>query len=290
MRRLVVMRKLGLVAVALVACGDRAPAPNAPAGGSASSSEPIQGQAAVAPRHAAPACPLAAVGSAAGSGDSEMEPGTTGGPPTYTGWWFDLFRHRELDGLAPNDFIASFFTGDTIAYAGETEPELGVFVVDVGGAPRLTVGPVATAYEYQGPVAKRVDDAAAKDLPAAERAAPWAASYAVAASPEPRMLVKWWPSNGDKALTVQTDAKLGKVTIEPFDHHRVAMTSQTKTVKPGTTSFAIRHKDGDGMEGVHVKVASSGFDGWYELGEVEEGVEVTTGGFAAAGSGDGSAP
>src|SRR5262245_18122741 len=27
----------------------------------------------------------------------EMAPGSTGGPPTYTGWYFDLFQGREHD-------------------------------------------------------------------------------------------------------------------------------------------------------------------------------------------------
>ena len=116
---------------------------------------------------------------------AEMEPGSTGGPPSYTGWWFDMFRQRELDGLAPADYIASFFTGAKISYIGATAPRLGVFVIDTGGAPRLAVGPVARAYEYRGEVAHRLDDDAGKALADADRLAPWAASYTAPTPPSP---------------------------------------------------------------------------------------------------------
>ncbi len=206
---------------------------------------------------------------------AEMTPGTTGGPPTYTGWWFDMFRHRELEGLAPADYIASYFTGEAIAYIGATAPRLGVFVVDTGGPPRLMVGPVARSYEYEGPVAHRLDDAAGKALAEADRKAPWAASYMVAAPPAPRLYLHWWPGNGEKAVTVETDVALGPVTIELYDHHRTALTSMTKDVKPGKTLYPVTRMRG--VEGVHLHAGS--YDDWFDLGIVEPGVSAKLGGY-----------
>ena len=64
---------------------------------------------------------------------AEMEPGTTGKDPTFSGWWFDLFHARQQDGLAPAGYLASFFTGTKVAYVGATAPRLGVFVVERAG-------------------------------------------------------------------------------------------------------------------------------------------------------------
>jgi hypothetical protein len=140
---------------------------------------------------------------------AEMEPGTTGGPPTYTGWWFDMFRNRELDGLAPASFIASYFTGGKIAYLGATDPRLGIFVVDSGGPPRLAVGPVARAYEAHGEVQHRLDDAAATKLAETDRVAPWSASYTVAAVPEPDLHIRWEPDDG-KGIELDAPSALGR--------------------------------------------------------------------------------
>jgi hypothetical protein len=172
---------------------------------------------------------------------AEMSPGMTGAPPTYTGWWFDLFRRRELDGLAPAGYIASFFTGETIAYIGATAPRLGVFVVDTGGPPRMVVGPVARAYQYQGPVGHRLDDEAGQQLPEAERSDPWAASYTVPRPPEPNLGLYWSSQDhDDSSIVLDTPAALGRVTIEMYDHHRTAIASQTRTIKPGKTVFTLR--------------------------------------------------
>jgi hypothetical protein len=189
---------------------------------------------------------------------AEMEPGTTGGPPRYTGWWFDLFRDREQDGLAPPSYIASFFTGETISYVGATAPQLGVFVVDTGCAPRLVVGPVARAYEVRGEVAHRLDDAAGAALPDADRRAPWAASYTAPTAPPPKLFLEW--THYDPPITISTKDLLGPVTIELYDHHRVALKSLTKTVKPGKTTFTLR---ADEAEGVHIRVGS--YNGWFDM-------------------------
>ncbi|HEV7557963.1 MAG TPA: DUF3160 domain-containing protein [Kofleriaceae bacterium] len=207
---------------------------------------------------------------------AEMEPGSTGGPPSYTGWWFDLFRQRELDGLAPAGYIASYFTGDKIAYVGATSPRLGVFVVDTGGPPRVVVGPVARAYEYHGEVAHRLDDAAALKLAESDREAPWAASYTVAAPPAPRMSVTWGVDDKVHGVVVKTDAVLGPVTLEFYDHHRLPLTKMTKDVKPGVTMFPLRApKD---LDGLHVQVGA--FHGWMDFAEVGGGIWGQFGGWS----------
>ncbi len=207
---------------------------------------------------------------------AEMEPGTTGGPPSYTGWWFDMFRLRELDGLARPDFIASFFTGAKISYVGATAPRLGVFVIDTGGAPRFAVGPVARAYEYRGDVAHRLDDEAGRALVDTDRLAPWAASYTAPAPAEPDLALHWEPGDG-KGITVAAVASQGPVTIEMYDHHRQRIVSATRTVGPGVTKFPLKAPRGRDVEGLHLRAGD--FNGWYDLGEVESMVEEKLGSF-----------
>src|SRR5262249_25636640 len=57
---------------------------------------------------------------------------TTGSSPTFTGWYFDLFRTRDegLDGAA---FLADYYTSSELheaSYAGVRGVDMGVFVVD----------------------------------------------------------------------------------------------------------------------------------------------------------------
>jgi Protein of unknown function (DUF3160) len=201
---------------------------------------------------------------------AEMEPGTTGGPPQYTGWWFDLFRDREKDGLATPGYIASFFTGTKISYVGATAPRLGVFVVDTGGAPRMVVGPVARTYEYRGEVAHRLDDAAGAELPDAARLEPWAASYtAPPGAPAPKLKLTW---DLDSPLKIEAKDAIGPVTVEVYDHHRVTLRSMTKIIKPGTTTFALSAKN---AEGVHLRVGA--YHGWFDVPPVGIGVWATLG-------------
>src|SRR5580704_12597352 len=104
----------------------------------------------------------------------------TGNPPTYTGWYFDLFFNRQDDGMRAAEYIADYFTSqEGVAYAGATAPRLGIFVVDAGGPPRAFAGPVAHAYETWGPLATRYTDETARVL--AQRDEPWAADYMIAA-------------------------------------------------------------------------------------------------------------
>ena len=209
---------------------------------------------------------------------AEMEPGTTGGPPTYTGWWFDMFRHRELDGLAEAGYIASYFTGDTISYVGASAPVLGVFVVDTGGAPRAMVGPVARAYEYHGPVAKRLDDAAGKALADAERSAPWSASYFVAAPPEPKLKATWDPLYNEGAPIVLTSpGALGPVTISIYDHNRDVFITRKVTLKAGKNEIPIKLPKKPQAAGFQLQVG--GWSSWLDISEVGLGAYGTFGGY-----------
>src|SRR5206468_6116520 len=92
---------------------------------------------------------------------AEMTPMMTGSPPTYTGWYFDMFPRREKQALDDSTFVADFHTSTQVGkvqYAGVRAPALGVFVVDTGGAPRVMVGPIASAYELTGDLDKRYTD------------------------------------------------------------------------------------------------------------------------------------
>lgn len=159
----------------------------------------------------------------------EMTPATSDSGPTYTGWYFDLFRTREGDGLRGADFIADYFTSldaNAIAYAGVSATRLGVFVVDSGGVPRLAVGPVSRAYEHVGRLASRVDDEGAKKLTRVSD--PWAASYTVAASPAHPFALKGSDevhvdggNTPGLTVTLRGERPLGAVTVELLDHHYV---------------------------------------------------------------------
>src|SRR5262249_37596016 len=107
---------------------------------------------------------------------------TTGHPPMYSGWYFDLFYDREGDGMRGTASAAASFTGGNgISYVGATAPRMGVFVVDPGGPIRAFAGPVARAYEYHGPLATRLTDETAAQLTKVDDA--WAQTYTVAAPP-----------------------------------------------------------------------------------------------------------
>lgn len=204
---------------------------------------------------------------------AETTPWTTGGPPTYTGWWFDLHRHRRDEGLASPDFLASFFTGAKIAYVGANAPALGVFVVDTGGRPRVVVGPVAEAYEHQGEVARRLTDADGEKLARAEQVMPWISSYTAPSIPSPPFAVQY----AEDAVTIETKTSLGKVMLEPFDHHRMSLGTVTRTIKPGKTTIKIKPKDDASSEGMHVRIGS--WDAWLELPPVGGFTEAEFGGY-----------
>ena len=165
---------------------------------------------------------------------------TTGHPPMYTGWYFDLFLDREKDGMRGAEYIADYFTSqDGVAYVGATAPRLGIFVVDAGGPPRAFVGPIARAYEVHGPLGTRYTDETARAI--SDRDEPWAAGYTVAAAPPPSSLQLHYDAEV-RQLVLTSDHTLGKATIKVLDHHRVALESMDVTVKQGETRVAIKNR------------------------------------------------
>lgn len=171
---------------------------------------------------------------------------TTGHPPMYTGWFFDLFYSREGDGMKSGRFTADYFTGQQgVAYVGATAPRLGVFVVDSSGEPRAFVGPVAHAYEARGPIGTRFTD----ESPPTTKLEPWAASYALAAAAEPELSVKF----EDKQLVFESATTLGKATVKLLDHHRVPFKTLHLTIAAGNTPLAINRS---GVSAIYLEVGS----------------------------------
>ncbi|MCA9586417.1 MAG: DUF3160 domain-containing protein [Myxococcales bacterium] len=199
----------------------------------------------------------------------EMVPGGTGGPPTYTGWYFDIFRGREVEALTGASLVADYYTsGDAglVAYVGASRPRLGVFVVDVGGAPRVMVGPVANAYELTSSVDRRLDDAAAER--AADKQAPWSASHVVSRPPEPRVGVRVnlsqqrAPARGVEVVVQAIAAQKG-VRVELLDHHRRVLGGATSAVGIGETSVWVKGpRDVERVEGVRVRVGEATAEGF----------------------------
>ncbi len=173
----------------------------------------------------------------------------TGYPPMYTGWYFDLFYLRQDDGMRGADYIADYFTSqESVAYVGATAPRLGVFVIDAGGAPRAFVGPVARAYEVQGPLAARLTDETARAL--VRRDEPWAASYTIAA-PQPPPSLQLDYDAASRRLVLTSDRPLGPATIKALDHHRVAIEIVRTTLKRGETRVPIKAK---GVAGFYLEL------------------------------------
>ena len=216
-------------------------------------------------------------------------------PPTYTGWWFDLFIRRIRDGLTTGELVTDYYTStneNKVAYVGTRRPRLGVFVVDTGGSPRVFVGPVARAYETTTSTDKRLDDEAAQKLPQVSE--PWAATYTAPAPNEPPLAISMADCPTPSAyapfmpppppppppatpvrrprprppaprtafvLEATSTRALGPVTLELLDHHRVPLARVTQAVGTGKTVFRFAASLFAGgklpqtYEGVHVKVA-----------------------------------
>lgn len=183
---------------------------------------------------------------------AEFHPPNTGGPATYSGWYFDLFRSRREEGLSDAALIADYYTsGETqqVAHVGVTAPRLGFFAVDTGGPPRLFVGPVARAFEAIGTSGTRFRDAQAETVAKIE---PWAASYRVAGPPEPPLAV----DQEGLDFSVRSSRALGPVTLTAMDHHRRPLKSVTQSVgtKPVLFRFGLPKKVT--MEAVRVRVGT----------------------------------
>jgi hypothetical protein len=204
---------------------------------------------------------------------AEMTPETTGSAPTYTGWYFDLFRRRQEEALINADLIADFFTagdGSGISYVGTSWPAIGVFVVDTGGVPRLAVGPVARAYEAHGPLDKRLTDQTANT---AKKEQPWAKSYVAPAPLVPELALAGHvcePDEVDKGsaprgvFTVRARRAIGPVRVELLDHHYAALASLTRPVGAGSTRFVLRPRGGDFSKVQGVALHAGGFS-WRRL-------------------------
>ena len=154
---------------------------------------------------------------------------STGEPPKWTGWYFDMFEDREFGAGNSPAFIADYFTltnAGIVDYLGAEGPRLGVFVVDTSGGPRAMVGPVAKGYETTSPIDARLDDGhAVKHTP---KNAAWRASFAAPVIPEPPLRLSWrffscgGSDGGDPTevrVVAESDRDLGPVSIRLLDHH-----------------------------------------------------------------------
>ncbi len=216
---------------------------------------------------------------------AEMTPGSTGGPPTYTGWYFDLFQRRDEDGLKGSELIADFYTSSNagISYLGVSGTYLGVFVVDTSGGPRVMVGPVARAYQTWGDLSRRLDDNAALALPETERHDPWAASYTVPAPPEPSLKLNYeqsYENSGQPAnkevVHLEAADDLGPVTVELLDHNRNVLSSKTQKVGKGEASFEFPHPK-KGISGIHLQVGV--YQQWLEVLDVCSCASISLGSY-----------
>ncbi len=189
----------------------------------------------------------------------EMSPGGTGGPPTYTGWYFDLFRGREHEALADAGFVADYATSawkQQVVYAGATGPRMAAFVVDTGGPPRVMVGPVAHAYALVGPLEQRYTDASVGEAPGKQE--PWSVSYTAPPPPTPAFafaasLPSDPPARGQVTFLFRSPKALGQVTFEALDHHRVPLAHTVRTIVGGPAALRVRLA-ARGAEGVRVRV------------------------------------
>jgi hypothetical protein len=187
--------------------------------------------------------------------------GDSNAPPRYTGWYFDLFPHRDHDAKLGGDFVADYYTSTNlgqVAYIGASEPRFGVFVVDTNGAPRVMVGPVARGYERTEPLAKRLDDNAARALAIPEPA--WERSYTAPAVPAPPIAIHYQEKGRTLLVTAQSERHLGPVLIELLDHHGAPFAK--KTLDVGSTATEVRFElpaargftGGSPVEGIHLQV------------------------------------
>lgn len=174
---------------------------------------------------------------------AEIGPGTYDGKPRTAGWYFELFEHPET-ARRPVSFVADYATGEVVSYLGVRGVRLGLFVVDAGGAPRVMVGPVASAAETFTRLGEaRLDDRTWSDLPGTALLWPSASSHVLPAT-APAFTVKQATELRDDmkvecVLTVEAPAPVGPAVLETLDHHS-APTKQTKVVLgAGTTTLVV---------------------------------------------------
>jgi hypothetical protein len=181
---------------------------------------------------------------------------TTGFPPMYSGWYFDLFFDTEADGLSSGSFVADYFTSasDGVAYLGATAPRMGVFVIDAGGAPRVAVGPVAHGFELQQAAGTRYTDDQAAKL-AGEPA--WARSYTIASTADRPTALRLSADKTGKVKVV-TDRSYDRATIRILDHHRAPIATKTGKLNAGDTVFDFHTKQLIGA--IYIEIG--GFRDW----------------------------
>jgi hypothetical protein len=183
---------------------------------------------------------------------AEFHPPSTGGPATYSGWYFDLFRSRREDGLADASLIADYYVSaetQQAAHVGVSSPQLGFFAVDTGGPPRLFVGPLARAFESVGTAATRYRDA---DVERAPKVEPWSKSYRVSGLAEPPLVVE---QRGDD-FALYSSRALGPVTLTALDHHRRPLRSVTLPVATKPVLFRFGPQGKRPIEAVKVRVGA----------------------------------
>ncbi len=86
--------------------------------------------------------------------------GYEGSSPGRFNGWYPYMHTARASAFKKVPFSIDHFTSTrlgAIAFVGEGRPALGVFVVDVGGEPRVMVGPVTRAYDRVRPLGKRKD-------------------------------------------------------------------------------------------------------------------------------------
>ena len=201
---------------------------------------------------------------------TDLSFGTAGGyssGPRGSGWYFDLFPSYQ-EALQPAALIADYFASPyegKVFYAGVSGVQMGIFVVDTAGEPRVVVGPVTSAFEAIGPIARRYTDS---DVPLVAGKAPWAHSYTALAPAEPPLSLvvhlEDKPKEGwteDITFTARSTRTLGPVTLELLDHHRVPIATVTHPLDGAGKSVVFtfpstKIPDGTvstfGVEGLHV--------------------------------------
>ena len=195
-------------------------------------------------------------------------------PPTWTGWYFDLFADRHLSATKATHFVADYFTltsEGSVAHVGAEGPRLAVFIIDENGEKRAMVGPVAKGYEVHTPIAERFDDERALEAPG--KSAPWRNSFAVAANPEPAldmavdMGICATADGVEWRARIGSPKKLGDVRLTMLDHHgdplgpEATIDHQGGDVVVAFTLPASFREAAWGVEGVHLRVSELSHSG-----------------------------
>jgi len=200
--------------------------------------------------------------------------GDSGQPPLYTGWYFDLFPDREIGATKGVGLVADYFTltnVNEVRYLGVEKAVLGAFVVDVGGEPRMMVGPVVKPFETASELSKRLDDKAGRKAP---KQAPWLASYVMPDKTELSLMTKTVSCDDGARVVVQGLRAMGEVSVTLLDHHGDAL-GATVTHAVGTEPVAFGFAlptpmltQKHAIEGVHLHVhdgaASGGSPGRWD--------------------------